>query len=101
MSAWTWGERITSDDDTVDAYLASGEIVAKEPDEWDFYTALEWLATYGAENAEDQTAQAMANVIKFLSVKADQKIARKAITAAKRAYAAENGIPVSQVRIVK
>jgi hypothetical protein len=61
--------------------------------------AAEWLATYGSENAEE--AQGWANVVAFLMLTAESKENRSVLSEAKKKFAKENGIPVSQVRIKK
>lgn len=96
-----WGERISSDNDTIDAYLHSGELAPGKVSESDLWSAMEWLAMYQAESPDEEIAQALANVIGMLQGKAEQMAGRKAMAAAKRAYAAEHGIPVSQVRVVR
>ena len=91
-----WGNRITSDEDSVDRFLHEG-LVPQSPSVGDLHSAAEWLATYGAENAED--AQGWANVVAFLILTAESKQKRSAVAKAKREFAKEKGIPVSQVRI--
>jgi hypothetical protein len=93
-----WGNRITSDEDSVDRFLHEG-LVAQAPSVGDLHSAAEWLATYGAENAED--AQGWANVVAFLILTAESKENRSALAKAKKKFAQENGIPVSRVRINK
>lgn len=93
-----WNERISADDDTVDAFLAEG-MDANKPTDADFQNAIQWLALYGAQDRED--AQPFANVIAYLMAKLDQRERRAAINAAKREYAAAHGIPVSRVRIAR
>lgn len=96
MTTLNWPERISSDTDVVDRFLHEG-IDVQAPSITDLNTAIEWLALYGAETAED--AQAYANVIGFLQRSIETRIKRKSLAAAKRAYAIEHGIPVSQVRV--
>jgi len=91
-----WGNRITSDEDSVDRFLHEG-LVPQAPSIGDLHGAAEWLATYASETAED--AQGWANVVAFLILTAESKQKRSAIAEAKRAFAKEKGIPVSQVRI--
>jgi hypothetical protein len=91
-----WGNRITSDEDSVDKFLHEG-LVPESPSIGDLHGAAEWLATYAAETAED--AQGWANVVAFLILTAESKQKRSAIAEAKRKFAKEKGIPVSQVRI--
>jgi hypothetical protein len=91
-----WGNRISSDEDSVDRFLHEG-LVPQSPSVGDLHSAAEWLATYGAENSED--AQGWANVVAFLILTAESKQKRSAVAEAKRRFAKEKGIPVSQVRI--
>lgn len=91
-----WGERISADEDSVDRFLHEG-LVPQAPSVGDLHTAAEWLATYGAETVED--AQGWANVVAFLILTAESKQKRSALAQAKKKFAKENGIPVSQVRI--
>jgi hypothetical protein len=65
-----WGNRISSDEDSVDRFLHEG-LVPESPSVGDLHSAAEWLATYGAENAED--AQGWANVVAFLILTAESK----------------------------
>lgn len=96
MSDITWTQRISGDDDTVDRFLHEG-MTAEGPSEADLWTAIEWLALYGAETQDD--AQPYANVIAFLERTIATKAKRQATAEAKRAYAAEHGISVKQVRV--
>jgi hypothetical protein len=91
-----WGNRITSDEDSVDRFLHEG-LVPQAPSIGDLHGAAEWLATYASETAED--AQGWANVVAFLILTAESKQKRSAVAEAKRKFAKEKGIPVSQVRI--
>ena len=91
-----WGERISADEDSVDRFLHEG-LVPQAPSVGDLHTAAEWLATYGAETFED--AQGWANVVAFLILTAESKQKRSALAQAKKKFAQEKGIPVSQVRI--
>ena len=91
-----WGNRITSDHDSVDRFLHEG-LVPQAPSIGDLHSAAEWIATYGSENAEE--AQGWANVVAFLILTAESKQKRSAVAEAKREFAKERGIPVSQVRI--
>jgi hypothetical protein len=96
---FTW-ERITSDHGTVDQMLADGEVTPEAASASDLLWAAEWLATYGADN-DPEIAQGIANAIGFLIKQAESKEARKALNAAKRAYAAEHGIPIRSVRVAR
>lgn len=97
MSTVNWPVRISSDEDTVDRFLHNEEVAVEAPDIADLNTAIEWLALYGASDADE--AQPYANVIGFLQRTIETRLKRKALAAAKRAYAAEHNIPVSQVRV--
>jgi len=92
-----WGERITSDYDSVDRFLHEKIVVPEAPSIGDLHGAAEWLATYASEDAEN--AQGWANVVAFLILTAESKKKRSAVAEAKRKFAKEKGIPVSQVRI--
>ena len=94
-----WGNRISSDYESVDRYLHEELVVPKSPTTGDLYGAAEWLATYAAENAED--AQGWANVVAFLILTAESKQQRSILAEAKRRYAKENGVKVSDVRVKK
>jgi hypothetical protein len=76
-----WGNRITSDEDSVDRFLHEG-LVPQSPSVGDLHGAAEWLATYGAENAED--AQGWANVVAFLILTAESKEKRSVLAQAKK-----------------
>jgi hypothetical protein len=91
-----WGERISADQDSVDRFLHEG-LVPQSPSVGDLHSAAEWIATYGAENAEE--AQGWANVVAFLILTAESKEKRSVLAQAKKKFAEANGIPVSQVRI--
>ena len=91
-----WGNRITSDHDSVDRFLHEG-LVPQAPSVGDLHGAAEWLATYASETEED--AQGWANVVAFLILTAESKQKRSAVAEAQRKFAKEKGIPVSQVRI--
>lgn len=97
MTNPNWPVRISSDEDVVDRFLYNEEVTADTPDIADLNTAIEWLALYGASAADE--AQPYANVIGFLQRTVETRLKRKALAAAKRAYAAEHNIPVSQVRV--
>ena len=92
-----WGNRITSDYDSVDRFLHEKVVVPEAPSIGDLHGAAEWLATYASETAED--AQGWANVVAFLILTAESKEKRSALAKAKKKFAEANGIPVSQVRI--
>ena len=98
-----WGTNpVSSDNDTIDAHLLAGRVIAKAPDAGDLLSAAEWLSLYQTEIEEDSNiAQSYANVIAFLVLTAESKQKRSALAKAKREYAKQKGIPVSQVRIKK
>jgi hypothetical protein len=93
-----WVGRISSDEDSVDRFLHEG-LVAQSPSVGDLWSAAEWIATYGAETAEE--AQGWANVVAFLILTAESKEKRSILAQAKKKFAEANGVPVSQVRINK
>lgn len=97
MSTLQWTERISSDTDVVDRFLNEG-IDVKAPSIEDLYTAIEWLALYGAETAED--AKPFANVIAFLERTIAKKEKQARVARQKRAYADYFGVPVKSVRVV-
>ena len=94
-----WGERITSDYDSVDRFLHEKIVVPEAPSIADLNGAAEWLATYASEDAEN--AQGWANVVAFLILTAESKQKRSAVAQAKKEYAKAHGIKVSQVRLKK
>lgn len=65
----------------------------------DLLGAASWLEMYEVETAEE--AQTWANAIGFLIKAAATKQKRQKLAEAKRAYAKEHGIKVSQVRVVR
>lgn len=69
----------------------------------DMQTAIEILCMFNVYEIDgtDETAQSLANVIAMLEKLADAKAHRLAVNAAKRAYAQEHGVKVSQVRYTK
>lgn len=93
-----WGNRISSDHESVDRFLHEG-LVPQSPSIGDLHSAAEWLATYAAENKEE--AQGWANVVAFLILTAESKQQRFILAEAKRRYAKENGVKVSDVRVKK
>ncbi len=93
-----WGERISADEESVDRYLHEG-LVPESPSVGDLWGAAEWIATYGAEDAEE--AQGWANVVAFLILTAQAKEKRSNLAKAKREYAKAHGIPDSKVRVNK
>lgn len=99
MNNFEWPERISSDEETVDRFMHEGSVTPESPSQYDMEMAIQWLALYGASNPKE--AQSYVNVIAFLERSIYGKIRRSATAEAKRAYAAEHGIPVSQVRVKK
>lgn len=97
MTTLQWDERISGDTDVVDRFLNEG-IEVKAPSVADLYTAIEWLALYGAETTED--AQPYANVIAYLENTIARKERQTAIAQQKRAYAAVMGVPYRAVRVI-
>ena len=99
IKGFKWSERISADHESVDRFLYEGIVVPEVASSSDLLYAMEWLATYGAETAEE--AQKWANAIAFLSAAAQAKENRAALVKAKQEFAKANGIKVSQVRIKK
>ena len=95
-----WKTQISADEGTVDNYLFSGEIKPVAPSKGDLWRALEWLALYDAGD-DLEVAQSFANVIGFLDSAANSKEKREILAEAKRQYAKDHGIKVSQVRLKK
>jgi hypothetical protein len=93
---FTWPNRISGDTDVVDRFLDEG-LTPEAPSIGDLYTAIEWLALYGA--GSEHEAQPYVNVIAYLTKTIAEKEQRSALAKAKRAYAHAHGIPVSQVRV--
>lgn len=98
---YKYGERYVSQDtDTVERALGTGVVEPTSPSPADLRWAAEWLAIYNCEENEE-LAQAFGNVIAFLELTAQSKEKRSAIAEAKRQYAKDKGIKVSQVRVKK
>jgi flagellar biosynthesis component FlhA len=98
---WSYGNiSISSDTDTVEKALMNGEVKVEAPSASGLRWALEWLATYQSSD-HTELAQAFGNVIAFLDLTAQSKEKRSNLAQAKREFAKEKGIPVSQVRINK
>ena len=96
---WSYGETsISSDTDTVERALMSGEVKPQAPSASDLRWAAEWLSIY-ASGDHKELAQAFGNVIAFLDLTAESKDKRSVLAQAKKKFAEANGIPVSQVRI--
>jgi hypothetical protein len=98
---WSYGDRaISADSDTVEKAIMNGVVKAQAPSASDLRWALEWLALYASDDNTD-LAQAFANCIAFMDLTAQAKEKRSAVAEAKRRYAKEHGIKVSQVRVKK
>lgn len=98
---WSYGTRnVSADTDTVERALMNGVVKPESPSPADLYWAAEWLAIYNCDDNEE-LAQAFGNVIAFLDLTAKSKEQRSVLAQAKKQYAKEKGIPVSQVRIKK
>jgi len=96
---WSYGDiSISSDTDTVEKALMSGEVQVKAPSASDLRWASEWLSIY-ASGDHKEVAQAFGNVIAFMELTAQSKEKRSDLAQAKKKFAEANGIPVSQVRI--
>lgn len=89
-------EPISADSDTVDYIMQNNEYEAKPPTESDLSSAATWLALYAVEY-QNEHFQSLLNVIAYLEMSADQKRLQEA----KKQFAKERGIKVSQVRIKK
>ena len=99
IKGFQWEQRVSGDHESVDRFLFEGTVVPEVASASDLLHAAEWLATYGAESAEE--AQKWANTIAFLITAAEAKEKRSVLAEAKRRYAKEKGIKVSQVRVKK
>jgi hypothetical protein len=96
---WSYGtQAVCADTGTVERALMSGEVKPQSPSASDLRWAAEWLATYASED-QTELAQAFGNVIAFLDLTAESKEKRSILAQAKKKYAEEKGIKVSQVRI--
>lgn len=91
---------VNADEGTIERALARGEVIPKSPSASDLTWAAEWLSIYVSADHQE-IAQAFGNVIAFLDLTAESKVKRSALAKAKREYAKEKGIKVSQVRIKK
>ncbi len=98
---WSYGDvLISSDTDTVETAIVSGQVKPQAPSATDLRGAAEWLALYASDDNLEM-AQSFTNVIAFLELTADAKTKRSILAQAKRKYAEEKGIKVSQVRLIK
>ena len=96
---WSYGtQTVSADTDTVERALINGQVKAQSPSASDLRGASEWLAIYGCDD-NIELAQSFANVIAFLELTAQSKEKRSILAQAKKKYAEEKGIKVSQVRI--
>lgn len=95
------GNAVSSDSDAVGVLMDEGTISEfKAPSISELALAIEWISTYQVGN-DLETAQQFANVIAFLDLTIQSKHRRQVLAEAKRQYAAEKGIKVSQVKIKK
>jgi len=98
---WSYGDiAISADEDTVEKAIMDGVVKAEAPSASDLRWAAEWLALYASEDSTD-LAQAFANCIAFMDLTAQAKEKRSVLAKAKKQYAKEKGIKVSQVRLIK
>jgi hypothetical protein len=96
--------RASADDDTVEYAIIEGIVKPQAPSTTDLLFAAEWLALYSSGSTEDyeiECAQRLANVVAFLELTAQSKKNKQVLAEAKRKYAKEHGVKVSQVRIKK
>ena len=96
--------RASADDDTVEYAIIEGLVKPEAPSISDLLFAAEWLALYSSGHKEDyeiECAQRLSNVVAFLELTAQSKKNKQVIAEAKRQYAKEHGVKVSQVRIKK
>lgn len=94
--------RISADLDTVETAIIDGLVTPKAPSISDLQGAVEWLALYASGNkTEDdlEIAQSFANVVAFLELTIASRKNRKVLAEAKKQYAKQHNIKVSQVRI--
>ena len=98
---WSYGDTfVSADTDTVERALISGEVKVQAPSASELRWAAEWLAVYCSADHKE-LAQAFGNVIAFLDLTAESKEKRSVLAQAKKQYAKEKGIKVSQVRLIK
>ena len=98
---WSYGDTfVSADTDTVERALISGEVKVQAPSASELRWAAEWLAVYCSSDHKE-LAQAFGNVIAFLDLTAQSKEKRSVLAQAKKQYAKEKGIKVSQVRLIK
>lgn len=58
-----------------------------------------WCASYELNEGDEDMAQALFNTINFLEIEIAKRIKAKNLATAKRAYAKEHGLKISQVRV--
>ncbi len=98
---WSYGtQAVSGDTGTVERALMSGEVKPQAPSASDLRWAAEWLSIYASEDHKE-LAQSFGNVIAFLDLTAESKEKRSILAQAKKKYAEEKGIKVSQVRLIK
>lgn len=82
---------------TVEGQLSAGELEPAPVTVDDLLLAVDWLGAYDGD--DDGQRQQLANVIGLLERRVAELRRRQLVAEAKRAYAAEHGVPVSQVRL--
>jgi len=97
---YKYGNKVSADSDTVETAILEGVVVPQAPEAHQLEHAAEWLALYASDD-NIEIAQSFANVIAFLELTAQSKRGRAVLAEAKRRYAKEHGIKVSQVRVKK
>lgn len=91
------GNAVSADEDAVGVLMDEGTISeVKAPSNVDLLGAAEWLATYQV-GSDLELAQSLANVIAFL----DLTVESRKMAEAKRKFAKEHGVKVSQVVVKK
>jgi hypothetical protein len=101
MSAGEYSPLSWQESTTVESAIAAGEL---EPQPVTIHALLLAADVLGAfEGDDDEQRQQLADVIGFLQGRAEDLVRRRdrrrLVAEAKRAYAAEHGVPVSQVRL--
>jgi len=95
------GNAVSSDSDAVGVLMDEGTISkVTSPSDNDLALAIEWIATYQVGD-DLEVAQKFANVIAFLDLTIQTKNQRRILAEAKRQYAKQHGVKVSQVKIMK
>lgn len=92
---------VSADADAVGVLMANGKISNySKPTNSDLLGAAEWLATYQVMD-DMELGQSIANVIAFLEMYVESNQKRQILVQAKRKFAKEHGIKVSQVKVKK